>query len=89
MSMYNQVVVGKTKAGKEVAYRVPQGESLYEIFFVGGGQLPAELTGSWTDARQIENTIKVYLSKETRPEKVIDGLKAAKKRPNKLKPKDK
>lgn len=60
-STREQVVVGKTKAGKEIAYRVPENKALYEIYFVGGGKLPTALTGAWTDARQIESAIKSYL----------------------------
>ena len=86
MSRNEAVVVGKTLKGKEVSYRVPDNEALYEIAFVGGGQLPKELQGRWTDPRQIENAIKVYLSKEIKPEKdpYKEAVKAAKKRPSKL-----
>ncbi len=87
MSMYDQKVVGKTKAGKQVAYRVPEGKSLYEIYFVGGGQVPRALQGSWTDSRQIESRVAAYLSQEA--PKPITGLQAAKRRPNKLKQKEK
>lgn len=89
MSRNDSVVVGKTLKGKEVAYRVSENEALYEIAFVGGGQLPKELQGRWSDPRQIENAIKVYLSKEVKVVPVKDefkeAVKAAKKRPSKLK----
>jgi len=88
MSRHEAVVVGKTLKGKEIAYRVPENEALYEIMFVGGGQLPKELQGRWSDPRQIENAIKVYLYREVKVEPVKDefkeAVKAAKKRPSKL-----
>ena len=65
MSMYNEVVVvGETKGGKQVAYRVPEGKSLYQVYLVGGGQLPPSLAGEWNDTRQIENAVKIYLQKD-------------------------
>ena len=65
MSMYNEVViVGKTTGGKQIAYRVPEGKSLYQVYLVGGGQLPPPLAGEWNDTRQIENAVKVYLQKD-------------------------
>lgn len=83
------IVVGATKAGKEVAYRVPENESLYKVYLVGGGVVPASLLGGWTDARQVENAIKVFLARHDKTKPAPTGLKAAKKRPNKLTPKDK
>jgi len=65
MSMYDQVVIGKTLAGKQIAYRVPEGKSLYEIYFVGGGKVPHDLTGNWTDTRQIINAVKAYLFRDS------------------------
>ena len=88
MSRNDTQVVGKTLKGKEIGYRVPDNEALYEIVFVGGGQLPSELVGRWSDPRQIENAINVYLSREIKvvPEKdeFKEAVKAAKKRPSKL-----
>lgn len=91
--MYKEKIVGKTKAGKEVAYRVKEGESLRTIYFVQGGQVPASLQGGWTDTRQIEQQIAVYLSQEeplipVEMKKEKEYKKAvldAKKRPSKLK----
>ena len=95
MSWHDEVVVGKTKLGKKLAYRVPEGKSLYEIFFIGGGVVPADLQGSWTDTRQLLNQVAVYMANEgkymSEAETVQrkDNLKAAKKRPSKLKSKAK
>jgi hypothetical protein len=58
--MYKQTVVGRTKAGKDIAYGVRDNESLYTIYFVKGGQVPKELSGSWNDTRQIVNAITSY-----------------------------
>jgi len=55
-------VVGKTKAGKEIGYRVPDGKNLYEIAFKSGGELPAKLSGGWNDIRQMEIAIKHYIA---------------------------
>jgi len=68
MSMYDEQIAGKTKAGKKVAFRVPEGKALYEIYFVGGGQVPHALKGSWTDARQIKNAVAAYLFSEHKVE---------------------
>jgi len=64
MSRHDTVVVGKTKAGKEIAYRVPEGKPLYEIFFTSGGQIPPALSGAWNDIRQIKAVVSNYLSRE-------------------------
>ena len=67
MSRENKVA-GKTKAGKTIAYRVPEGKSTYEVFFTNGGQVPSELSGAWTDPRQIQNAVNAYLFKDkTKP----------------------
>lgn len=55
-------VVGKTKAGKEIGYRVPEGKNLYEIAFKDGGQVPSKLKGAWNDIRQIEIAINHYIT---------------------------
>lgn len=63
-----QKIAGKTKAGKTIAYRVPDGKSTYEVFFTNGGQVPSELSGAWTDPRQIQNAVNAYLFKDkTKP----------------------
>lgn len=89
--MYKETIVGKTKTGKELAYRVLDGDALYSIYFKGGGQLPSCLSGKWNDTRQIENAIVCYINKD----KLCDAdqekkdykksISASKKRPNKLK----
>lgn len=63
-SMYDTVIVGKTVAGKEIGYKVPEGKAFYEIFFTTGGEIPEELSGGWTDARQIMNRVTAYLYKD-------------------------
>ena len=55
-------IVGKTKAGKELGYRVPEGKNLYEIAFKTGGEVPKALRGAWNDIRQMETAIKHYLN---------------------------
>ena len=93
--MYKETIVGKLKSGKELAYRVKDGDSLYSIYYKGGGPVPAELSGSWNDTRQIENAINCYINKDLLcpTEQVKKDYKknvnAAKKRPNKLKHKEK
>lgn len=92
--MYQEIIVGKNKAGKKLAYIVKPNESLRTIYFVGGGQLPKELEGGWTDVRQIEAAIAVYLNKDTlcAPDQEKKDFKtsvsASKKRPSKLKLKE-
>jgi len=54
-------VVGKTKAGKEIGYRVPDGKNLYEIAFKSGGEVPRKLHGGWNDIRQMEIAINRYI----------------------------
>jgi hypothetical protein len=85
------VIVGKTKAGTKIGYRVKEGDALYTIYFEGGGQLPASLEGMWTDARQTVNAIITYLNKEklckpdAEKKRLKDNLRDSKKRPSKLK----
>ena len=54
-------IVGKTKAGKEIGYRVPEGKNLYEIAFKAGGEVPKILQGAWNDIRQMEIVINRYI----------------------------
>ena len=54
-------VVGKTKAGKEIGYRMPEGKNLYEIAFKTGGEIPAKLKGSWNDIRAMKVAISNYV----------------------------
>lgn len=92
--MHKEKVVGKTKSGKQIAYRVKEGEALRTIYFVGGGQLPPCLEGGWTDTRQIEQRITAYLNRDDEPlvspevkqeKEYKKAVSAAKKRPSKLK----
>ena len=93
--MYKETIVGKIKSGKELAYRVKDGDALYSIYFKGGGPVPAELSGSWNDTRQIVNAITAYINKDTlcEPDQAKKDYRkrtlAAKNRPNKLKHKEK
>lgn len=54
-------VVGKTKAGKEIGYHVPDGSNLYEVAFKQGGEVPGILRGRWNDLRQLTMTIQGYI----------------------------
>ena len=89
--MYKETVVGKTKDGKELAYRVMDGDALYSIYYKKGGQLPECLSGAWNDPRQIENAIISYVNryKLSEPDQAKKDYKKnisdSKKRPNKLK----
>ena len=93
--MPREIIVGKTKAGKKIAYSVKPNQALYTIHFTTGGQLPDELSGQWNCTRQIENAINSYLNKDKlcAPDQAKKDYKrsisAAKKRPNKLKHKEK
>ena len=89
--MYKETIVGKTKAGKELAYSVKTNNALYTIHFTTGGQLPPTLEGYWNDTRQIENAINTYLNKDKlckqdqEKKDYKKSIAASKKRPNKLK----
>ena len=61
--MYKETIVGKTKQGKEIAYRVKEGDALYSIYYKHGGQMPSVLTGMWSDPRQIVNVLLIKLLK--------------------------
>jgi len=93
--MYKETIVGKLKSGKEIAYRVKQGDALYSIYLKGGGPVPDCLSGKWNDTRQIVNAINCYINKDTlcEPDQIKKDYKksvaASKKRPNKLKHKEK
>ncbi len=86
-------VVGKTKKGKNIGYGVRDGEALYSIYFPSGGEVPEQLTGMWTDERQIINAITTYINKDTfcKPDQEKKDYKkavnAAKRRSSKLKQK--
>lgn len=68
--MMNEVkIVGKTKAGKEIGYRVPEGKNLYEIAFKTGGEIPAKLKGAWNDIRQMEIAINRYIDTSVKGKK--------------------
>lgn len=62
-------VVGKTKGGKEIGYRMPEGKNLYEITFKTGGEIPEELKGGWNDIRQLTNKINNYITNSTSKKK--------------------
>ena len=93
--MYKETIVGKTKAGKELAYSVKPNKSLYTIHFTTGGQLPSELEGYWNDTRQIVNAITCYLNKDTlcpadqEKKDYKKSIADSKKRPSRLKQKEK
>ena len=93
--MYKETIVGKVKSGKELAYRVTDGDALYSIYFKGGGQVPECLSGRWNDTRQIELAIICYINKDKlcAPDQEKKDYKksiaASKKRTNKLKHKEK
>lgn len=88
--MSKETIVGKTKKGKEIGFRVKKGDALYTIYFAGGGALPEELTGMWTDARQCEIAISNYLNKDTllpadqEKKDYKKRVSASKRRPSKL-----
>jgi hypothetical protein len=93
--MYKEIVVGKTKSGNELAYRVKDGDALYSIYYKGGGPVPAELSGAWNDTRQIEQAITTYINKDKlcpadqEKKDYRQRTLAAKKRPSKLKLREK
>ena len=49
-----------TKKTKELEVVIAAGSGLYKIQYKGGGQLPAMLTGKYTDRQTAETDIKVY-----------------------------
>lgn len=63
-SKYPIRVVGKTKAGKELGYREVGHNRYKEAAFKGGGQVPEELKGVYTDPLMLEKAIHVYLAKD-------------------------
>ena len=67
-------IVGKTKAGKEIGYRVPTGKNLYEIAFKSGGEVPSKLQGGWNDIRQMTIAINHYIEHHV-PKKINKGSK--------------
>jgi hypothetical protein len=93
--MYKETIVGKLKSGKEIAYRVKQGDALYSIYMKGGGPVPDCLSGKWNDTRQIVNAITCYINKDKlcpvdeEKKQYKKRTAAAKARPNKLKHKEK
>ena len=89
--MSREKTVGKTKKGKEIGFRVKEGDALYSIYFVQGGALPDSLTGMYTDSRQCEIAISNYLNQgallpeEQAKKEFKKSLAASKRRPSTLK----
>ena len=50
-----------TVALKELKTRMRPSSMLYEIYYEGGGEVPAELKGEYTSYRFTESAIKTYL----------------------------
>jgi hypothetical protein len=92
--MYKEKVVGTTKGGKTIAYRVHDGDALYSIYFPEGGETPDCLKGAWNDPRLIEIAITSYLNRNTLCEPMQakkdfrKNIADAKKRPSRLKLKE-
>lgn len=59
-------IVGKTKSGKEIGYRILEGETLYSVCFTSGGKIPDELGGHWNDLTQLRSAINNYLDKKVK-----------------------
>ena len=53
----------KTHGSKEFAIYKVSNTSLFRVGFVGGGQTPKELEGSWTDPVMAQKAIKIHLTK--------------------------
>ncbi len=93
--MYKETTMGTNREGSTLAYRVKEGDPLYTIYFKGGGQIPECLSGMWNDVRQIEAAITGYLNRDKlcAPDQVKkdykDSVNASKRRPSKLKQKQK
>lgn len=50
-----------TPNGKEVTHESVRGSHLYRIRFVGGGELPQELGGTYTSIPEVQSVISSYL----------------------------
>lgn len=62
-------IIGKTKGGKEIGYRVPDNSNLYEVCFSSGGEVPKELKGGWNDLRQLQLKVEGYITKSYKVKK--------------------
>lgn len=48
---------------KELAVRMQPNGQMYEVHYVGGGELPSELSGSYTSKRVARASISAYVHK--------------------------
>lgn len=59
-----KVLLGTTKAGKQLFYAAKAGKSVRFICFGDGGQLPAMLDGGYSSVRAAQEMVDSYLAKE-------------------------
>ena len=93
--MFKERIVGELKSGKEIAYGIQGNNPLCTMYMKGGGQLPSCLSGYWNDLDKATAAAHAYVEKDTlsKPDQkkkdFRDNVNAAKKRPSKLKHKEK
>ncbi len=59
-------ILGTTAKGKNVLWVRAEPFNTLRIKFEGGGQLPKELSGRWTDVNAAQRAVKRYLDKQLR-----------------------
>lgn len=57
-------IVATTDKGKRIVYEPVENSSLLRIKFEGGGQMPREFLGNFSDLNQITKVVKSYLAKK-------------------------
>lgn len=57
----------KTEGGKEFGIWKVANSALYRIGFKGGGEVPKDLKGMWTDPYQAQRAIESYLLNKDKP----------------------
>ncbi len=58
-----------TPNGKEIEFITAPNTSLIQCRFKGGGELPQELSGLFTDRTQAEKAVVIYLTRKTKEAK--------------------
>lgn len=67
--MADPTILGVTKGGKAIAVQNIGNRNILRLYFVGGGELPKELEGAFSDRTSAMKVVGKYLANEPAPKK--------------------
>lgn len=67
--MADPTILGVTKGGKQIACQNVGNRNILTLYFVGGGELPDQLKGAFSDRTSAMKVVGKYLSEEPEPKK--------------------